>query len=110
MALIRKRKIWWEHVPEAAGYVVYASMDPEIFQPNRFAWEATPGLVSKVVEGKTELILPDEWPDFPSEPGMYHIAITSRDAVGNQSDPFLSSAQFRFKPPAAPCKGGIESL
>lgn len=110
MALIRKRKIWWEQVPEAAGYVVYASTDAEIFHPNRFAWEATPGVISKNVSGKTELILPDEWPEFPTEPGIYHIAITSKDEVGNQSDPFLSSAQFRFKAPCAPSKGGIESL
>ena len=110
MAFIRKRRIWWERVPEAASYVVYVSMDGEVFDPNRFAWEATPEVIFKPVIGKTDLVLPDDWPEFPSEPGTYHIAITSKDEIGNQSDPFLSSAPFRFKPPSPPFKGGIDSL
>jgi len=110
MALIRKRRIWWEPVPEAAGYVVYTSTDGQVFDPSRFAWEATAGIVFKPVMGKTELILPDDWPEFPIEPGTYHIGITSKDELGNQSDPFLSSAQFRFRAPPSPTKGGIESF
>ena len=80
------------------------------FEPNRFSWEATPGITCKQVTGKAELIIPDEWPEFPKEPGDYHIGITSRDDVGNQSDPFLSSGQFRFQPPPPPAKGGVESI
>ncbi len=110
MALIRKRRIWWEPVPEAAGYIVYMSRDAEIFGPNRFAWEATPGIIFKPVVGKTELIIPDDWPEFPAEPGTYHIGITSKDEIGNQSDPFLSSAQFKFKAPSSPGRGGIDSI
>jgi hypothetical protein len=75
-----------------------------------FLWEKTPGIVSKPVLGKTELIIPDEWPEFPKEPGTYHIGITSRDDVGNQSDPFLSSGLFKFLAPPSPTMGGIESL
>jgi hypothetical protein len=56
------------------------------------------------------LIVPDEWPEFPREPGTYHIGITSRDDVGNQSVPFLLSALFKFLAPPSPSKGGIESL
>jgi hypothetical protein len=67
-------------------------------------------MVSKPIIGKTELIIPDEWPDFPKEPGTYYIGITSRDDVGNQSDPFLFSGLFKFPAPPAPSKGGIESL
>jgi hypothetical protein len=73
-------------------------------------WENTPDIVSKPVIGKTELIVPDEWPEFPKEPGTYHIGITSRDDVGNQSGPFLLSGRFKFLAPPSPSKGGIESL
>ena len=89
MPFIRKRRIWWEPVPEATSYVVYVSKDGKIYDPIKFLWENTPDIVSKPVIGKTELIVPDEWPEFPKEPGTYHIAITSRDDVGNQSEPVL---------------------
>ncbi len=110
MPFIRKRRIWWEPVPEATSYVVYVSKDDRIRDPAKFLWENTPDIVSKPVIGKTELIVPDEWPEFPKEPGTYHIGITSRDDVENQSDPFLLSGLFKFLAPPSPSKGGIESL
>jgi hypothetical protein len=110
MPFIRKRRIWWESVPEATSYVVYASKDNKIRDPAKFLWEKTPDIVSKPVIGKTDLIIPDEWPEFPKEPGTYHIAITSRDGVGNQSEPFLLSGLFKFLAPPSPSKGGIEGL
>ena len=110
MPLIRKRKIWWEATPEATSYVVYMSENRAIFEPDNFLWETTPGIISKRVVGKTELILPDDWPEFPMEPGTYYIGITSRDDVGNQSAPLLVSGSFKFLPPPAPSKGGIASL
>jgi len=110
MPSIRKRSVWWEPVPEATSYVVYVSAERSVFDPSNFLWEATPGIVFKTVSGKTQLTIPDEWPEFPKEPGTYHIGITSRDDVGNQSDPFLSSGVFRFFPPPPPPKGGIDSL
>jgi len=110
MPLIRKRRIWWEPVIEASGYVVYASTDSTVFESGRFLWEGTPGILFKPVVGKTELIVPDEWPEFPAARGTYHIGITSRDEVGNESDPLLSSGQFKFSAPPAPSRGGIESL
>jgi len=109
MAFIRKRRIWWESVPEAASYVVYVSRDPAQFEPNHFLWEATPGIISKPVNGKTELVIPDEWPEFPTEPGTYYVGITSRDEVGNQSDPFVFSGQFKFLAPPPPSRGGINN-
>ncbi len=110
MPFIRKRRIWWEPVPEAASYVVYVSKDDKINDPAKFLWENTPDIVSKPVIGKTELVVPDEWPEFPMEPGTYHIGITSRDDVENQSDPFLMSGLFKFLAPPSPSKGGIESF
>ena len=110
MPLIRKRRIWWKPVPEATSYVVYVSKDDNIYNPAEFLWENTSDIVSKLVIGKTELIVPDEWPEFPKEPGIYHIGITSRDDIGNQSDPFLLSGLFKFLAPPSPTKGGIESL
>ena len=107
---ILKRRIWWEPVSGASGYVVYAGKSRGIFEPDHFAWETTPGIVSKLVTGKTEVIIPDEWPQFPTEPGIYYIGITSKDDLGNQSDPFLLSGQFKFTAPPAPSKGGIEYL
>ena len=110
MPLIRKRRIWWEPVPEATSYMVYASKDRAVFESDRFLWEATKGIIYKQVNGKAELIIPDEWPDFPLEQGIYYIGITSRDDTGNQSDPFVSSGSFKFSAPPSPSKGGIESL
>jgi CheY-like chemotaxis protein len=108
--LILKRRIWWELVPGASSYVVYVSKDRTIFEPDSFLWETTPGTVAKPVIGKTEVIIPDEWPEFPREPGTYYIGITSRDELGNQSDPFLLSGLFKFLAPPAPLRGGIERL
>ena len=110
MPLIVRRRIWWEPVPEVNSYAVYCSTDRGIFDPQNFKWRATPGIVVKEVTGKTDLIIPDEWPDFPKDPGFYYIGITSKDEVGNESDPFLSQGLFRFIPLAPPSKGGIESL
>ena len=110
MAFICKRRIWWEPVPEANSYVVYVSKDRTTFDPSNFLWEATAGIISKTVNGKNELIIPDEWSEFPMEPGIYHIGITSKDDLGNQSDPFLSSGPFKFLAPPAPSRAGIESL
>ena len=110
MPFIRKRRIWWEPVPEATSYVVYISKEDNLHDPGKFLWENTPDVVSKPVIGKTELIVPDEWPEFPKEPGTYHIGITSRDDIGNQSAPLLLSGLFKFLAPPSPLKGGIESL
>lgn len=108
--LILKRRIWWESVPGASSYVVYVSKGRTIFEPASFSWETTPGIISKLVIGKTELILPDEWTEFPTESGTYYVGITSRDDFGNQSDPFLLSGLFKFLAPSAPSRGGIEYL
>jgi len=110
MPLIHKRRIWWEPVPEATRYVIYVSKGEKIIDPANFSWENTPGIISKQVIGKTELVIPDEWPEFPSKPGIYHIAITSKDDVGNQSEPFLLSGVFKFLAPPSPSKAGIENL
>ena len=109
MPFIRRRRIWWEAVPGVTSYVVYVSTDQTVYDPNNFRWESTPGITFKVVSGKTEMIIPDEWPEFPTEQGMYHVGITSRDDAGNQSDPFVSSGLFKFMAPLAPPRGGIES-
>ena len=109
MPLVLKRKIWWKSVPEASSYVVYLSEDRENFEPDNFLWEATPGIVSKQVVGKTEVILPDDWPEFPKEPGTYYIGVTSKDDLGNQSNPFIVSGSFKFLAPPAPSHPGIES-
>jgi hypothetical protein len=110
MPFIRKRRIWWEPVPEATSYVVYVSKDSDLFDPSRFSWEATPEIISKAIDGKTELIIPDDWPEFPKETATYYVGITARDEVGNQSDPFLSQGVFKFISPPPPSRGGIESL
>jgi hypothetical protein len=110
MPLVLKRKVWWEPVPGASSYVVYLSDDRAMFEPDNFLWETTPGIISKRVIGKTEVILPDDWPEVPKEPKTYYIGITSRDDLGNQSDPFLVSGSFKFLAPPAPSQGGIESL
>ncbi|HUL20100.1 MAG TPA: hypothetical protein VLZ10_01515 [Thermodesulfobacteriota bacterium] len=108
--LIHRRRVWWEPVPEATSYGVYVSKDKTLFEPGRFSWETTPGILSRMVIGKAELIIPDEWPEFPTEPGTYYIGITSKDDLGNQSDPILLSGHFKFIAPPAPSRGGIDCL
>jgi hypothetical protein len=110
MPFIRKRRIWWGPVPEATNYVVYVSKEDMIYDPVKFLWEKTPNIIFKTVIGKTDLIVPDEWPEFPKEPGTYYIGITSGDDVGNQSPPFLFSGLFKFLAPPSPSRGGIEGL
>ena len=108
--LILRRRIWWDSVPEASSYRVYVSKDRTLLEPDRFSWETTPGIISKLIFGKTDLIIPDEWPEFPTESGVYYIGITSRDDIGNQSDPLLLSGVFKLLAPPAPLRGGIEYL
>jgi hypothetical protein len=108
--LIHRRRIWWESVPEASSYGVYVTKERTLLEPGRFSWEITPGILSKLVVGKTEVVIPDEWPEFPTEPGTYYIGITSRDELGNQSDPCLLSGPFKFLAPPAPSRGGIDYL
>jgi hypothetical protein len=110
MSLIYKRRIWWEPAAGAKEYVVYVSLKEKPIDLAEFSWEETDSMISKLVVDKTELIIPDEWPEFPSKSGTYHIAITSRNEVGNQSDPLLLSGVFNFIAPACPAKGGIESI
>ncbi len=110
MPLVRKIRLYWESVPDVNRYVVYVFRDGQMFDPANFSWENTPGVISKSIMGKTELILPDEWPDFPKKPGNYHLAITSKDDLGNQSDPFLVSGFFKFLAPPPPSEAKIEIL
>ena len=110
MPLIHKRRLWWEPVADATSYLVYVYKDGKMIDRGAFLWENTPGIIAKPVVGKTELIIPDEWPEFPTRPGIYHIAITSKDDMGNQSDPYILAGLFRFLAPPSPTKGGIETL
>jgi len=110
MPLIHKRRIWWEPVAGAKEYVVYVSLEEKPIDLADFSWEETSSMISKLVVGKTELIIPDEWPEFPAQSGTYHIAVTSRNEVGNQSDPLLLSGVFNFIAPTCPARGGIESI
>jgi hypothetical protein len=107
-AYIQKRRIRWEPVSEATSYVVYVSPDRTIFDPENFRWEATHGIIFKIVSGKTELVLPDEWPEFPKQQGIYYIGITAKDEAGNESSPILLDAQFKFIPPRPPSNVWIE--
>jgi hypothetical protein len=111
MPLIRKKRIWWEPVAGATGYVVYVATDSKGADPAKFLWEDTAGMIFKPVVGKTtQLVIPDEWPEFPTRQGVYHIAVTSRDNVGNESDPLFLSGVFSLVAPASPSKGGIEDF
>jgi hypothetical protein len=110
MPFIRRQRIWWDPVSDASGYVIYASQDSTAFEPGKFQWGATPGIMFKSVHGKTDVVIPDEWPEFPTTEGTYYIGITARDEVGNESDPLLSSGHFKLSAPPAPARGGIEIL
>jgi hypothetical protein len=51
------------------SYMIYVSKDRGSFDPDHFSWETTPGIISKPVTGKAEIVVPDEWPEFPTEGG-----------------------------------------
>jgi hypothetical protein len=110
MPLIRKRRIWWEPVAGAVAYLVYVNAEGKTIDPDRFTWREAPGVISRRVAGYTEIVLPDEWPEFPEKPGTYVIAITARDDAGNESDPLLLTGVFNFVAPPSPSKGGIETF
>ncbi len=110
MPLIHRRRVWWEPVPDVKRYVVYCSPDRGSFEPQNFRWQATPGILHKELADKTDLIIPDEWPEFPKEPGTYYLGVTAKDEAGNESDPFVSQESFKFIPPPPPSKGGIERV
>jgi len=110
MPLIHKRRIWWEPVAGATSYVVYVRPDSGDTESVKFSWGSTPGVISKPVVGKTDLLIPDEWPEFPTRPGLYRIAITSRNSLDNESDPLILSGVFSFIAPASPPRGGIENM
>ncbi len=84
-------------------------MDRTVFEPSKFMWESTPGVLFKEVK-TTRLVIPDEWPEFPMTPGTYYFAITARDAMMNQSDPLILEATLKFTPPPAPPRGGIRII
>ncbi len=109
-AYIQKRRIRWDPVLEATSYVVYVSRDRTVFDPKNFEWKATRGVKFRAVTGKTELILPDEWPEFPRQQGIYYIGVTAKDEVGNESSPVVSEGLFKFIPPQPPSNVWIESL
>ena len=109
MPLIQKRCIWWEPVDGATSYVIYVGTETHPVNSETFAWGDTPGVISKTVpRDKTEIIVPNEWPEFPRKRGVYCIAVTARDDEGNQSDPLLLSAAFNLTAPLPPRSGGIE--
>jgi hypothetical protein len=109
MPFIQKKCIWWEPVPGASGYVVYVRPDCQPINSAEFSWGETSELLSRVISGETnEIVIPDEWPEFPKRRGTYHIAVTAEDDDGNQSDPLLLSAIFNLTAPQKPVKGGID--
>jgi hypothetical protein len=110
MPAICRKRIWWEPVPGVTTYVIHVWKSDHLTDPARFSWGKTSGMISRTVSGKTSLVIPDEWPEFPIQPATYHIAVVSKDEMGNQSDPFLMSGRFKFIAPPPPEKGGIESL
>ncbi|HVO67180.1 MAG TPA: hypothetical protein VMT12_11905 [Syntrophales bacterium] len=109
MPFIQKRCIWWESVAGATGYVIYLGTEAHPINPATFSWGDTPGVISKTIpRDKTEIVIPDEWPEFPRKRGIYYIAVTARDDDGNQSDPLLLSAAFNLTAPPPPREGGVE--
>jgi hypothetical protein len=50
MAFVRKRRIWWEPVPEADHYVVYVSKDKTVFNPGMFMGDTTDRIISKLIQ------------------------------------------------------------
>jgi hypothetical protein len=102
MGRIRKRRIHWEasSSPEVAKYRLYWSEDGSVGYTSRFVD------VGRV----TEVVLPDEVPDFPMMKGGVTFGITAFNEAGNESDITEVSAQIDFVVPDAPMNVVIEDL
>jgi len=89
---IRKGTVRWEPSADAAKYRLYWSMQGPVGYESDFV----------EMENKTQVILPDEVPSFPSIAGEIELGITAVNAVGNESDITRVRAYVDFTVPEAP--------
>jgi len=69
MGFIRKRRIWWESVPEATGYMIYVSKDRGLLIPITFHGKRPPGSSPNPLQ-EDRVGHSDDWPEFPAEPEL----------------------------------------
>lgn len=97
MAKINPKRLTWDPpLPESdvVGHRVYVAKEGETLDYN--------SLSALVDMPMLEIILPDQFPNFPLADANYNIGIAAVDDVGNESDMTLVSVPFDFAAPAAP--------
>ena len=101
MAKIKKRKLRWEASasPQVVAYKLYWSAGDAVHYGSQCA----------ALGNVTEIVLPDDIPDFKPAEGSVAFAITAVDEVGNESDLISLDAPYQFSAPLAPKDFWMES-
>ena len=94
MAKIKRRKLSWQASasPQTIGYKFYWSQEGPVDY----------GSNSQYLGQVTEIILPDQIPDFKPSTGALEIGLTAVDELGNESDIANLATPFHFMAPEAP--------
>ena len=99
MAKITRRNVRWDPStsPDVVAHKVYWCEED-----NYLDYNISPSV--RVDLPKTNLIIPDETPDFPTDAdGNFRIGVTAADEVGNESDFIeVGPIPFDFAAPDAP--------
>lgn len=105
MAKIRKRRVHWNGSPspDVVGYKLYWAVGGKWGGLNYNAKFADLGSV-------TEVVLPDDIPEFPEVVDIVEIAVTAVDSSGNESDMVRTSAPFKFSAPDPPTDLVVEVI
>ena len=102
MAKIKKRKLRWKSSgsPQVIGYKLYWAEDGNL------------GYHSPNIDlgNVTEIVLPDDVPEFNAVKGPVELGIAAVDEMGNESDLSVLSAPYQFNVPQAPERFWIETL
>jgi hypothetical protein len=102
MAKIKKRKLRWKPSgsPQVIGYKLYWSEEDGVSYDSP----------SIDLGNVTEIVLPDDIPEFSAVRGPVELGIAAVDEVGNESDLSVLSAPYQFNAPQAPERFWIETL
>lgn len=102
MAKIKKRKLRWKPSgsPQVIGYKLYWSEEDGVNYDSP----------SIDLGNVTEIVLPDDIPEFRAIRGPVELGIAAVDEMGNESDLSVLAAPYQFNVPQAPERFWIETL
>jgi hypothetical protein len=102
VAKIKKRRLRWKASasPQVVGYKLYWSSNGGVDYNSN----------SVKLGNVTEIVLPDDVPDFVHLDGPIELGIAAIDEVGNESDLVTLKTPFQFAVPHAPSDLWLETL